>query len=128
MSKPDVYLLDEPISHLDAKIRHELRRQFHTLQELRRVATVYVTHDYAEALSLGDRIGVMGDGGLVQVGSSREIFERPNSIFVARHLGQPSINEVPCRLSRDGGALTLRSLEGSLSFAMNGSQRTILRR
>ena len=126
VSKPDVYLLDEPISHLDAKIRHELRRQFHTLQELRRVATVYVTHDYAEALSLGDRIGVMGDGGLVQVGSSREIFERPNSIFVARHLGQPSINEVPCRLSRDGGALTLRSLEGSLSFAMNGSQRTIL--
>jgi multiple sugar transport system ATP-binding protein len=126
VAKPDVYLLDEPISHLDAKIRHELRRQFHTLQELRRVATVYVTHDYAEALSLGDRIGVMGDGGLVQVGSSREIFERPNSIFVARHLGQPSINEVPCRLSRDGGALTLRSLEGSLSFAMNGSQRTIL--
>ena len=90
------------------------------------MATVYVTHDYAEALSLGDRIGVMGDGGLVRVGSSREIFERPNSIFVARHLGQPSINEVPCRLSRDGGALTLRSLEGSLSFAMNGSQRTIL--
>jgi multiple sugar transport system ATP-binding protein len=107
VAKPDVFLLDEPISHLDAKIRHELRRQFHTLQELRRVATVYVTHDYAEALSLGDRIGVMGDGGLVQVGTSREVFERPSTIFVARHLGQPSINEVPCRLSDDGGELRL---------------------
>jgi multiple sugar transport system ATP-binding protein len=126
VAKPDVYLLDEPISHLDAKIRHELRRQFHTLQELRRVATVYVTHDYAEALSLGDRIGVMGDGGLVQVGSSREVFERPNSIFVARHLGQPSINEVSCRLSTSEGALILRSLEGSFSFAVNGSQRAML--
>src|SRR5262245_51189817 len=126
VAKPDVYLLDEPISHLDAKIRHELRRQFHTLQELRRVATVYVTHDYAEALSLGDRIGVMGDGGLVQVGSSREVFERPNTIFVARHLGQPSINEVPVRLTRDGDALMLRAVEGDLSFAMNGPQRAML--
>jgi multiple sugar transport system ATP-binding protein len=63
---------------------------------------------------------------LVQVGSSREVFERPNSIFVARHLGQPSINEVPCRISSDGGALMLRSLEGNLSFAVNGSQRTML--
>jgi multiple sugar transport system ATP-binding protein len=129
VAKPDVYLLDEPISHLDAKIRHELRRQFHTLQELRRVATVYVTHDYAEALSLGDRIGVMGDGGLVQVGSSREVFEHPNTIFVARHLGQPSINEVPCRLSSSeegASALVLRSREGSFSFPVNGSQRAML--
>jgi multiple sugar transport system ATP-binding protein len=126
VAKPDVYLLDEPISHLDAKIRHELRRQFHTLQELRRVATVYVTHDYAEALSLGDRIGVMGDGGLVQVGSSREVFERPNTIFVARHLGQPSINEVPVRLTRDGDVLMLRAVEGDLSLAMTGSRRAML--
>jgi multiple sugar transport system ATP-binding protein len=126
VAKPDVYLLDEPISHLDAKIRHELRRQFHTLQELRRVATVYVTHDYAEALSLGDRIGVMGDGGLVQVGTSREVFERPSTIFVARHLGQPSINEVPCRVSSNGGELTLTSLAGSFGFAVDGPQRAVL--
>jgi multiple sugar transport system ATP-binding protein len=126
VAKPDVFLLDEPISHLDAKIRHELRRQFHTLQELRRVATVYVTHDYAEALSLGDRIGVMGDGGLVQVGTSREVFERPSTIFVARHLGQPSINEVPCRLSDDGGELTLRSLAGSFAFPVDGPRRAML--
>ena len=102
VAKPEVYLLDEPISHLDARIRHELRQQFHNLEELRRVATLYVTHDYAEALSLGDRIGVMGAGGLVQVGTAREIFERPGSLFVAQHLGQPSINVVDAELRSSG--------------------------
>ena len=105
VAQPDVFLLDEPISHLDAKIRHELRLQFHTLEELRKVATLYVTHDYAEALSLGDRIGVMGDGGLLQVGTAREIFQQPQHLFVAQHLGQPSINVVPAALSSVGGAL-----------------------
>ncbi len=105
VAEPDVFLLDEPISHLDAKIRHELRSQFHNLEELRRVATLYVTHDYAEALSLGDRIGVMGAGGLVQVGTAREIFERPNTLFVARHLGQPSINVIPAALAERDGTL-----------------------
>ena len=103
VANPEVYLLDEPISHLDARIRHELRQQFHNLEELRRVATLYVTHDYAEALSLGDRIGVMGAGGLVQVGTAREIFERPGSLFVAQHLGQPSINVVAAEFRGDGG-------------------------
>ena len=103
VAKPEVYLLDEPISHLDARIRHELRQQFHDLEELRRVATLYVTHDYAEALSLGDRIGVMGAGGLVQVGTAREIFERPASLFVARHLGQPSINVIDAEVRQAGG-------------------------
>ena len=103
VANPEVYLLDEPISHLDARIRHELRQQFHNLEELRRVATLYVTHDYAEALSLGDRIGVMGAGGLVQVGTAREIFEKPGSLFVAQHLGQPSINVVAAELRGDGG-------------------------
>ena len=126
VAKPDVFLLDEPISHLDAKIRHELRRQFHTLQELRRVATIYVTHDYAEALSLGDRIGVMGNGGLVQVGSAREVFERPSNIFVARHLGQPSINEISCRIAESGGQITLQSASGSFAFTAGGAQRALL--
>lgn len=102
VAEPEVFLLDEPISHLDAKIRHELRLQFHTLEDLRRVATLYVTHDYSEALSLGDRIGVMGAGGLVQVGAARDLFERPANLFVAQHLGQPSINVVEARLARRG--------------------------
>ena len=103
VANPEVYLLDEPISHLDARIRHELRQQFHDLEELRRVATLYVTHDYAEALSLGDRIGVMGAGGLVQVGTARDLFERPGSLFVAQHLGQPSINVVEAELRSGAG-------------------------
>ena len=129
VAKPDVFLLDEPISHLDAKIRHELRRQFHTLEELRRVATVYVTHDYAEALSLGDRIAVMGPGGLEQVGSARDVFLRPQTLFVARHLGQPSINEVRGRIASDSGRLMFSATDGSLTApiapehaaALNGS-------
>jgi len=113
VANPEVYLLDEPISHLDARIRHELRQQFHDLEELRRVATLYVTHDYAEALSLGDRIGVMGAGGLVQIGTARELFERPGSLFVAQHLGQPSINVVEAKLrSAPGDALTCVAATG----------------
>ncbi len=106
VADPEAFLLDEPISHLDAKIRHELRMQFHTLEDLRKVATVYVTHDYSEALSLGDRIGVMGNGGhLIQVGTARELFERPKALFVAEHLGQPTINVIPALLQEESGQL-----------------------
>jgi multiple sugar transport system ATP-binding protein len=120
VAKPDVFLLDEPISHLDAKIRHELRRQFHHLEELRRVATVYVTHDYAEALSLGDRIGVMGHGGLDQIGTARQVFLNPRTLFVARHLGQPSINEIRCRLTTEAGHLRAVAKGASFSFPISG--------
>jgi len=116
VAEPDVFLLDEPISHLDAKIRHELRRQFHTLEELRRVATVYVTHDYSEALSLGDRIGVMGRGGLVQIGSPRDVFEKPADLFAARVLGQPSINEMEADVETQDGALYISTTDGSIRF------------
>ncbi len=120
VGRPSVYLLDEPISHLDARIRHELRQQFHDLEELRRVATLYVTHDYAEALSLGDRIGVMGGGGLVQVGAARDIFERPDSLFVAQHLGQPSINVVSAMLREEEGTLRCAATDGAFSIPVAG--------
>ncbi len=126
VASPSVYLLDEPISHLDARIRHELRQQFHDLEELRRVATLYVTHDYAEALSLGDRIGVMGGGGLVQVGSAREIFERPETLFVAQHLGQPSINVVNATLRDEGGVLHCAATGGALTMPVAGPQAQVL--
>ncbi len=115
VADPEVFLLDEPISHLDARIRHELRSQFHTLEDLRKVATVYVTHDYAEALSLGDRIGVMGNGGrLAQTGTAHELFEHPASLFVAEHLGQPTINSVPSLLIQRGDRLAVRADQGQL--------------
>ena len=119
VADPEAFLLDEPISHLDAKIRHELRLQFHTLEDLRRVATLYVTHDYSEALSLGDRIGVMGAGGLVQIGAARELFERPESLFVACHLGQPSINAVPATLQREADKLHVEAEGGAFRLAVD---------
>lgn len=115
VAEPEIFLLDEPISHLDAKIRHELRAQFHTLEALRKVANIYVTHDYAEALSLGDRIGVMGRGGLVQIGSAHEVFERPQTLFVAEHMGQPSINVLDCELTTVDGVLHARDLGSSFA-------------
>jgi multiple sugar transport system ATP-binding protein len=128
VADPEAFLLDEPISHLDAKIRHELRTQFHALEALRRVATLYVTHDYAEALSLGDRIGIMGNGGrLVQVGSPRTLFERPATLFVAEHLGQPSINVVPAELQEKDGRLLVQAEKGSLSFVVAESHASKLR-
>ncbi len=127
VANPEVFLLDEPISHLDAKIRHELREQFHTLEALRRVATLYVTHDYAEALSLGDRIGVMGGGRLVQTGTPRELFERPGDLFVARNLGQPAINIVETTIATtpDGG-MVLETVGGKVAFALSPAHRTRL--
>jgi multiple sugar transport system ATP-binding protein len=119
VANPEAFLLDEPISHLDAKIRHELRTQFHTLEALRRVATIYVTHDYSEALSLGDRIGVMGNGGkFLQVGSPRELFEKPANLFVAEHLGQPTINVIPAELQEQNGKMLVRFKSGAFSFAV----------
>ena len=123
VAEPKVFLLDEPISHLDAKIRHELRLQFHTLEELRRTATLYVTHDYAEALSLGDRIGVMGAGGLVQIGTPHEVFERPKNIFVARHLGQPSINELQGSLVTEQDCLVVRPAGETFSLPVADAHR-----
>ncbi len=128
VADPDIFLLDEPISHLDAKIRHELRSQFHTLEDLRRVATVYVTHDYAEALSLGDRIGVMGNGGkLVQIGQPRDLFERPATLTVAEHLGQPTINVIAAELAEDEGNLIVRAREGNLRFKVADRHKQVLK-
>ncbi len=116
VKRPEVFLFDEPISHLDARIRYELRREFHTLESFGSAATLYVTHDYTEALSLGHRIGVMGRAGLVQVGAARDIFERPNSLFVAQHIGQPPINVVDGTLRAEGESLFAEHADGGFAF------------
>jgi len=88
----DVYLLDEPLSHLDAKLRAAMRAELKHLGDISNVTTFYVTHDYQEALSLGDRIGVLRQGKLIQLGTPEEVWSRPVDSFVARALGQPEIN------------------------------------
>lgn len=88
----DIYLLDEPLSHLDAKLRAAMRAELKQLGAMSNTTTLYVTHDYQEALALGDRIAVMRDGRLVQIGTPADIWRRPADTFVARALGQPEIN------------------------------------
>jgi multiple sugar transport system ATP-binding protein len=88
----DVYLLDEPLSHLDAKLRAAMRAELKQLSAMSNTTTIYVTHDYQEALALGDRIAVLREGRLVQIGTPEEIWRRPADTFVARSLGQPEIN------------------------------------
>ncbi len=104
---PDIYLLDEPLSHLDAKIRYELRQEFHRLEALKGVTTVYVTHDYVEALSLGDRILMLDHGEIQQIGKPYEIYEDPANVRVAKQVGQPDINIIECVTKAKDGKIVL---------------------
>ncbi|MDA0287025.1 MAG: ABC transporter ATP-binding protein, partial [Proteobacteria bacterium] len=90
--KPTIYLMDEPLSSLDAKLRAELRVELKHIQQNLGATILYVTHDQVEAMTLADRIGVLREGELVQLGTPKEIFEQPNNTYVAERLGQPSIN------------------------------------
>ncbi|AZZ48235.1 sn-glycerol-3-phosphate ABC transporter ATP-binding protein UgpC [Rathayibacter rathayi] len=90
--KPQVFLMDEPLSNLDAKLRVSTRTQIGTLQRRLGITTVYVTHDQTEALTMGDRIAVLKDGVLQQVGSPRDLYENPNNVFVAGFIGSPAMN------------------------------------
>ncbi|WP_029068227.1 ABC transporter ATP-binding protein [Jonesia quinghaiensis] len=90
--QPQVFLMDEPLSNLDAKLRVQTRTQIASLQRRLGVTTVYVTHDQTEALTMGDRIAVLKDGLLQQVGTPREMYDTPNNVFVAGFIGSPAMN------------------------------------
>jgi ABC-type sugar transport system ATPase subunit len=90
--KPRLFLLDEPLSNLDAKLRLQTRLELHTLQRTLGATTVYVTHDQEEAMTLADRIAVFMDGRIVQVGTPRDVFARPQTIDVAAFIGTPPMN------------------------------------
>jgi multiple sugar transport system ATP-binding protein len=98
--EPAVYLMDEPLSSLDAKLRAELRLELKRIQRELGTTILYVTHDQIEAMTMADRIGVMNEGALIQLGTPREIYERPNSAYVASRLGTPAINLIPAELLR----------------------------
>src|SRR5690554_2470491 len=89
---PQVFLMDEPLSNLDAKLRVQTRTQIASLTRRLGVTTVYVTHDQTEALTMGDRIAVLKDGVLQQVGTPRELYAEPNNVFVAGFIGSPAMN------------------------------------
>ena len=111
--KPAVFLFDEPLSNLDAKLRVQMRAEISKLQHTLRTTTVYVTHDQVEAMTMGDRIAVLRDGTLQQVGTPLEVYQRPVNVFVANFIGTPPMNLFAASVA-DGGA-TLRAGTFTLS-------------
>ncbi|WP_327633032.1 ABC transporter ATP-binding protein [Kribbella sp. NBC_00482] len=95
------YLFDEPLSNLDAQLRHQAREDILALHKRQQKPTIYVTHDQDEAMSMGDRIAVMRDGEIQQIGTGRELYETPVNLFVAFFIGTPSINVFDVRLEPD---------------------------
>ena len=93
--EPNLYLMDEPLSSLDAKLRESLRVELKNIQTNLNATILYFTHDQAEATTLADKIGVLKEGHLVQIGTPEEIYENPNSIYVSQRLGSPKINILP---------------------------------
>src|SRR5882724_1449624 len=89
--RPDCLLLDEPLSNLDAKLRHEMRSEIRRICKTAGFTTIYVTHDQKEALSIADRIAVLKDGRLAQVGTPSELYHKPRSAFVADFIGQTNL-------------------------------------
>lgn len=106
--RPRVFLMDEPLSNLDAKLREALRAELKHLQKEEGVTTLYVTHDQIEALTMADRIGVLNHGNLVQVGTPEDIYDRPANTYVAKLVGSPRINLLPGKLTN--GNLSLIDL------------------
>ncbi len=105
--EPKVFLFDEPLSNLDAKLRVQMRLEVRKLHEELKVTSVYVTHDQVEAMTLGDRLVVMNDGSAEQIGSPMEIYEKPATMFVAGFIGSPAMNFLDVRSSSDGKQVEL---------------------
>ena len=99
---PRVYLMDEPLAHLDAKLRNSMRTELKEIQANFGTTSVYVTHDFMEAMSLGDRIGIINEGKVVQVGSGDEIYYMPCNEFVAQLMGDPEINILTGTVAKNG--------------------------
>ncbi len=107
--KPSVFLFDEPLSNLDAKLRVQMRAEIKKLQRRLQVTSIYVTHDQVEAMTMGDRVAILNGGVLQQVGAPLEVYERPANLFVANFIGTPPMNFVRCRVDDDGGRLAAGS-------------------
>jgi multiple sugar transport system ATP-binding protein len=106
--EPKVFLLDEPLSNLDAKLRVHMRSEIGLLQQRLGVTMLYVTHDQVEAMTMGDRVAVMKNGALLQVGPPKQIYNEPVNAFVAGFIGSPAMNTTQAVLSQGEGALSLK--------------------
>ncbi|MEM3112771.1 MAG: TOBE domain-containing protein, partial [Candidatus Anstonellales archaeon] len=105
--KPSVFLFDEPLSNLDAKLRVQMRAELSKLHDRLQTTIIYVTHDQVEAMTMGTKIVVMKDGVIQQIGSPLEVYHYPVNLFVAGFIGSPVMNFVPCRILNEGNRLML---------------------
>src|SRR5207302_154394 len=105
---PKVFLFDEPLSNLDAKLRVQMRIEIKKVHQKVRTTTVYVTHDQVEAMTLADRVVVMNRGCIEQIGTPNDLYHNPATRFVAGFIGSPAMNFVPCRLEDVAGKLHIR--------------------
>jgi multiple sugar transport system ATP-binding protein len=113
--EPQAFLMDEPLSNLDAKLRVEMRAEIQRIQRDLQVTTIYVTHDQVEAMTMGDRVCVLRGGLLQQAASPQELYERPANLFVAEFIGSPAMNLVQAELAAEDGRIEARCRSGSLS-------------
>ncbi len=105
---PKVFLFDEPLSNLDAKLRVQMRTEIKRVHQKVKTTTVYVTHDQVEAMTLADRVVVMNGGRIEQIGTPQELYHSPRTHFVAGFIGSPAMNFLPCRLEQNGSGMSVR--------------------
>ncbi|HYM33137.1 MAG TPA: sn-glycerol-3-phosphate ABC transporter ATP-binding protein UgpC, partial [Candidatus Cybelea sp.] len=118
---PKVLLFDEPLSNLDAKLRVQMRTEIKKVHQKVRTTTVYVTHDQVEAMTLADRVVVMNQGLIEQIGAPNDLYHHPRTRFVAGFIGSPAMNFLPCRLEQSAAGLKLQ-LGGGLEFPVPASR------
>ena len=116
--QPQVFLFDEPLSNLDAKLRTKMRTEISQLQNELGITSIYVTHDQAEAMTMGDIVAVMNDGRLQQAAPPNEVYNHPANEFVAGFIGSPSMNFLSATYDRDGGNPTLVGTDGAAEYPL----------
>lgn len=122
---PNVFLMDEPLAHLDAKLKHTMRSELKEMQSAFNTTTIYVTHDYLEAMSLADRIAVLDKGRIRQLGTAKEMYYTPGSEFVAKLFGEPEINILPADYSVSGDRGIINAGSG-ISFEVEDDVRAAI--
>ena len=119
---PQVFLFDEPLSNLDAKLRVQMRTEIKELHQRLKTTSIYVTHDQIEAMTMADKIVVMRDGIVEQTGGPLELYDHPANTFVAGFIGSPAMNMIPGTARRGGGALSVEFADGVALPAPVGSR------
>ncbi len=116
--RPSVFLMDEPLSNLDAKLRGHMRAELKYMQQSLGITTIYVTHDQIEAMTMADKIVVLSAGLIEQVGSPLELYHRPKNLFVAQFIGSPKMNVVPAKVAAVSGDIAHISVDGGSMLAL----------